>query len=41
LRALYGDRASLTVARAATGGTVATLRIPYRELVSESDGAAR
>jgi two-component system LytT family sensor kinase len=41
LRALYGDRASLTVARGATGGTVATLRVPYRELVSESDGASR
>src|SRR5207249_5534578 len=35
LLALYGDRASLTIARAATGGTVATLRLPYRELVSE------
>ena len=41
LRALYGDRASLTVARAAAGGTVATLRVPYRELVSEADDAAR
>jgi sensor histidine kinase YesM len=41
LRALYGDRASLTVARTATGGTVATLRLPYRELVSESGDAAR
>jgi sensor histidine kinase YesM len=40
LRALYGDRASLTVARAAAGGTVATLRA-YRELVSGADDAAR
>jgi two-component system, LytTR family, sensor kinase len=29
LRALYGSRASLTVERAAAGGTVATLRVPY------------
>ena len=32
LRALYGDRASLTVSRAPGGGTVATLRLPYRTL---------
>jgi sensor histidine kinase YesM len=41
LRALHGDRASLTVRRAAGGGTIATLRVPYRELATESDGAAR
>ena len=41
LRALYGDRASLVVERRATGGTIATLRIPYREIVLEPDDAAR
>ena len=30
LTALYGDRASLTVANAAEGGVIATVRIPYR-----------
>jgi signal transduction histidine kinase len=32
LRVLYGDRASLTVSRGPGGGTIATLRIPYRTL---------
>lgn len=32
LRVLYGDRASLTVRAGATGGTVATLLIPFRIL---------
>lgn len=32
LRALYGDRAALTLARAPEGGTRATLRVPYRTL---------
>jgi two-component system LytT family sensor kinase len=45
LRALYGDRASLVVERAAAGGTIATLRVPYREhsreLVVEPDNDAR
>ncbi len=41
LRALHGDRASLTVVRSKTGGTAATLRVPYRELVSEADGGRR
>jgi signal transduction histidine kinase len=41
LRALYGERASLVITRRATGGTIATLRVPYRELVLESDDAAR
>jgi two-component system LytT family sensor kinase len=36
LRALYGERASLEVARRAEGGTIATLRTPYREMVPES-----
>ena len=29
LRALYGDRASLTIVRGPDGGTIATLRVPY------------
>jgi signal transduction histidine kinase len=41
LRALYGERASLVIGRGATGGTIATLRVPYRELVLESDLGAR
>jgi signal transduction histidine kinase len=32
LRALYGPRASLVITRRAEGGTMATLRVPYREL---------
>jgi signal transduction histidine kinase len=36
LRALYGAHASLTLAPAPGGGTVATLRLPYRELAQES-----
>src|SRR5689334_3202811 len=32
LRALYGDRASLEIAPRAEGGTIATLRVPYRQL---------
>lgn len=31
LRALYGERASVSVARRAEGGTAATIRIPYHE----------
>ena len=38
LRLLYGDRASLIVERIATGGTGATLRIPYREQIRETNG---
>ena len=38
LRLLYGDRASLIVERIATGGTRATLRIPYREQTRETNG---
>jgi two-component system LytT family sensor kinase len=37
LRALYGDRASLIVIKGPAGGTIATLRVPYREIVLESD----
>lgn len=36
LRGLYGERASLTVDRNVPRGTIATLRIPYRELDVES-----
>ncbi len=31
LRALYGDAASLEIVRSAKGGTIATLRVPYKE----------
>jgi sensor histidine kinase YesM len=41
LRALYGEQASLVIARDAAGGTIATLRLPYRELALESDDATR
>jgi two-component system LytT family sensor kinase len=37
LRALYGGRASLVVRRRATGGTIATLRVPYRETQRETN----
>ena len=39
LRAMYGERASLTIVRAPAGGTIATLRVPWREVVVESDVA--
>ena len=38
LRALYGDKASLEITRRVEGGTIATLRLPYRELSPEPDG---
>jgi hypothetical protein len=38
LRALYGDRASLQIAPRAEGGTIAILRVPYRELTPEPNG---
>jgi two-component system LytT family sensor kinase len=41
LRALYGSRATLTFTRRAAGGTVATLRVPWREISLESDVADR
>ena len=37
LRALYGEKASLDVARRPEGGTIATLRVPYRELGPETN----
>src|SRR5262245_31772762 len=40
LRALYGESASLEIARRAEGGTIATLRTPYREMVPESNHEA-
>jgi len=40
LRTMYGDAASLRVARAEDGGTIAVMVIPYRELLHEpGDGA--
>ena len=41
LRVLYGDGASLTIAPNATGGTTATLRLPFRELAMEAGVAER
>ena len=41
LRALYGDRASLTVTPNAGGGTAAVLRVPLRELPMEAGVAER
>jgi signal transduction histidine kinase len=38
LRVLYGEGATLVVARAAGGGTVATLRIPWRTRAEAADG---
>jgi LytS/YehU family sensor histidine kinase len=38
LRALYGDQASLQIAPRAEGGTIAILRVPYRELTPEPNG---
>jgi two-component system LytT family sensor kinase len=35
LRGLYGDRASLVVEPGASGGTIAWLRVPYRDLPRE------
>lgn len=40
LRALYGERASLELARRPEGGTIATLRLPYRELGPEPNDEA-
>lgn len=37
LQAMYGERASLTIVRAPAGGTIATLRVPWREVLLESD----
>ena len=41
LRALYGDKASLMISRKASGGTMATMRVPYRELALEAEIAQR
>jgi len=38
LRALYGERASLEITRRPQGGTIARLRVPYRELRPEPNG---
>jgi two-component system, LytTR family, sensor kinase len=38
LHALYGDKASLQIRPRAEGGTIATLRVPYRELIPEPNG---
>jgi len=41
LAALYGADGSLEIAPRAGGGTIATLRIPYREMAREETDAAR
>jgi len=41
LRVLYGDNASLSVSKREGGGTVAMLRVPYRELALEAGVAQR
>jgi signal transduction histidine kinase len=41
LQALYGDNASLVVGRRPQGGTIATLKIPYREVQPESNNEPR
>jgi two-component system, LytTR family, sensor kinase len=41
LQALYGENASLSVTRGPTGGTVSTLKIPYREIAPESNSETR
>jgi signal transduction histidine kinase len=41
LRALHGDRASLTVTARAPRGAVAVLRVPWRELALEADVVTR
>jgi sensor histidine kinase YesM len=38
LRALYGAHASLTVEPAEGAGTLATLRVPYREMDIGAEG---
>jgi hypothetical protein len=38
MRALYGDKASLEIVARTEGGTIATLRVPYREMRPESNG---
>src|SRR5689334_3949871 len=41
LRALYGARASLVITPRAEGGTIATLRVPYREMQPEPNDETR
>ncbi|HVT39638.1 MAG TPA: histidine kinase [Gemmatimonadaceae bacterium] len=41
LQALYGEGASLVVSKVLPAGTMATLRIPYREMALETDVAER
>ena len=41
LRALYGDRASLDVTKRPEGGTIATLRLPYRTIAREPESGER
>jgi two-component system, LytTR family, sensor kinase len=41
LRALYGDNAALVIVRGTPGGTIATLKIPYREIAPESNCETR
>jgi two-component system LytT family sensor kinase len=41
LRALHGDRASLTVTGRSPHGTTVTLRVPWREIPLEADPVAR
>jgi two-component system LytT family sensor kinase len=41
LRSLYGEAASLNIVGNESRGTVATLRVPYRELALELSGAQR
>lgn len=41
LKVQYGEQASLTVSPRATGGTIATLRVPWHELALEADIAQR
>ena len=38
LRALHGEKASLEIAPRPEGGTIATLRLPYREMRPEQNG---
>jgi two-component system LytT family sensor kinase len=38
LRALYGEQASLQIERRPEGGTIATLILPYQELIAEPNG---
>jgi two-component system, LytTR family, sensor kinase len=41
LRALHGESASLEIAPRPEGGTIATLRLPYREMRPEPNGETR